>query len=323
MTTVESRVAHIAEAVLAERQFVTPIDVLVGLGWLKPQGVDYWLRGTTPFLGRLIHKSPDQITGVLDELSVWAHECDLRSWETDYGDRTFTEDADPATERAFRTRWAAAEQPAPRIPRVRPRERKVMAAESSWECVECGVSEDLLLKAKSGGICLDCAGLGHLVFLPAGDAALTRRTKKASRNSAVVVRFNRTRYRTERQGILAENQAIELAAQQCLEDADGPTESVREDFATAIRKQFPGCPPGRVDAIAYHGALGVKGRRAADWEIGPEAVQLAVTSSVRHVDTEYDHLLMSGVKPGDARDQVAVRVQAILAQWHAGVVVLD
>lgn len=41
----------------------------------------------------------------------------------------------------------------------------------------------------------------HLVFLGAGDAALTRRAKAASGLSAVVVRFSRGK-RYERQGIL-------------------------------------------------------------------------------------------------------------------------
>lgn len=31
-----------------------------------------------------------------------------------------------------------------------------------------------------GPMCLDCADLGHLAFLSSGDAALTRRAKKAS-----------------------------------------------------------------------------------------------------------------------------------------------
>ena len=47
---------------------------------------------------------------------------------------------------------------------------------------------------------LDCSDLGHLVFPRSGDAALTRRAKKASQLSAVVVRWSQTRKRYERQG---------------------------------------------------------------------------------------------------------------------------
>src|SRR5688500_9232752 len=71
-----------------------------------------------------------------------------------------------------------------------------------------------------GPTCLTCTDFDHLVFLPSGDAALTRRAKQASRLSAVVVRFNRSRKRHERQGLLVEEAAVEQAEQQCLSDED-------------------------------------------------------------------------------------------------------
>ena len=179
-------------------------------------------------------------------------------------------------------------------------------------CLVRASTGELLVKTQTGALCLDCADLGHLVFLPSGDAALTRRAKKASRLSAVVVRWSTRRNRYERQGILVENDAIEHAAQQCLDDADARAlrrtheqarraavdEKFRDEFAVAIREQFPGCPPARADTIAYHAALrgsGRIGRSAAGRELDPEAIRLAVTASVRHVDTDYDDLLMSGV----------------------------
>jgi hypothetical protein len=68
-----------------------------------------------------------------------------------------------------------------------------------WACAECGGTGDLLRMDDAGPLCLACADLDHLVFLPAGDAALTRRTTKASSLSAVVVRWSRARKRYERQ----------------------------------------------------------------------------------------------------------------------------
>ncbi len=61
-----------------------------------------------------------------------------------------------------------------------------------------------------------CARLDHLVYLPAGDAALTRRAHRASNLSAVVVRFSRARKRYERQGILVEEAALAAAERECL-----------------------------------------------------------------------------------------------------------
>ncbi len=60
-------------------------------------------------------------------------------------------------------------------------------------------------------LCLTCADLDHLVYLPRGDTALTRRARKHSALSAVVVRFSRARKRYERQGVLVEESALEQA----------------------------------------------------------------------------------------------------------------
>ena len=62
-----------------------------------------------------------------------------------------------------------------------------------------------------GPLCRSCAKLEHLVYLPAGDAALSRRAKQASGLSAIVVRFSRSRKRYERQGILIEAAALKQA----------------------------------------------------------------------------------------------------------------
>jgi hypothetical protein len=64
-------------------------------------------------------------------------------------------------------------------------------------------------------LCLKCAGLSDLVFLGAGDAKLTRRARKYSARSAVVVRFSRTRGRYERQGLLVEEEALKRAEAEC------------------------------------------------------------------------------------------------------------
>src|SRR5262252_3100758 len=128
-----------------------------------------------------------------------------------------------------------------------------------WSCDECGGTGDLLRMQDAGPLCLPCSDLDHLVFLPAGDAALTRRAAKAAGLSAVVVRWSRTRKRYERQGVLVEEQALAIAEQQCLSDEDArmrrrerdrerrasEDERFQSRLAEEIRQLFPGCPPGR------------------------------------------------------------------------------
>ena len=156
-----------------------------------------------------------------------------------------------------------------------------------------------------GPLCLACADLDHLVFLPAGDAAVTRRAKRASGLSAVVVRFSRARRRYERQGLLVEEEALERAEQECLADEEARARrrardaerreredaDLRERLAAEILRLFPGCPRPRAEAIARHTAArgsGRVGRSAAGRALDPAAVELAVLASVRHEDTAYD-----------------------------------
>jgi hypothetical protein len=72
-------------------------------------------------------------------------------------------------------------------------------------CSECGAEltkGDFLLMEKGKPVCLACADLDQLLFLPAGDAALSRQARKHSSLAAVVVRFSRSHKRYERQGLL-------------------------------------------------------------------------------------------------------------------------
>src|SRR5205823_7022831 len=96
----------------------------------------------------------------------------------------------------------------------------VIAPLNDWVCTGCGDTGDLLLMEGEGPLCLRCADMDHLVFLPAGDPTLTRRAKRVSRLSAVVVRFSGARRRCERQGILVEQAALERAERECLTDGE-------------------------------------------------------------------------------------------------------
>jgi hypothetical protein len=214
----------------------------------------------------------------------------------------------------------------------KPADLVVILPLKDWTCAGCGGTGDLLKMEDPGPVCLTCADLDHLIFLPSGDAALTRRAKQASQLSAVVVRWSRSRKRYERQGILAEEAAIEQAEEQCLADEDvrlrrrdrDRERRAKEDvefqarMAGEIRRLFPGCPRKRATAIAEHAALrgsGRVGRSAAARALDERAITLAVVASVRHEDTEYDRLLMSGIPREDARDRVRPVIDQVLDTW--------
>jgi hypothetical protein len=53
----------------------------------------------------------------------------------------------------------------------------VIALVRDFTCANCGGTDGFLQMADAGPLCLTCADLDTLVFLSAGDAALTRRRK--------------------------------------------------------------------------------------------------------------------------------------------------
>ena len=342
--SLKSRVAAAAAESLARQGFVTPVDVCRGLGWLHDSNVDDWRHGRVDDLEYFLPVHEDRITELIVCLDSWARERGLERTEAEYVSATrnrrplrFSAGAPEVVEAAWRTRWVSRDLPA------RKRERTTKAQDSApdlvvvqpvrdWTCAECQGTGDLLIMDDAGPLCLACADMDHLVFLPSGEAALTRRAKKASGLYAVVVRWSRTRKRYERQGLLVEDAALEQAEQQCLADEDARMrrrERDRERRAAAdvelqaamireIRQLFPRCPAGRAEAIARHTSLrgsGRVGRSAAGRSLGEEALTLAVVASVRHEDTDYDSLLMSGVSRAEARDLIRPAVDRILASW--------
>lgn len=218
--------------------------------------------------------------------------------------------------------------------RRREQDLVVVSPLKDWSCAECGGNGDLLRMDDRGPLCLGCADLGHLLYLPSGDAALTRRARKASSLSAVVVRFSRTRKRYERQGVLVEEGALEQAEAECLADADARArrrerERVRRtdedrrfqaDLERAILRHYPACPRERAERIALHAGArssGRVGRTAAGRALETGAVALAVAAAVRHEDTDYDELLISGMDRSEARDQVSDQVDRVLERWSS------
>lgn len=347
-TAIEQRVARSAEAALQDHGYMAAVDVLVGIGWLQPVHRDRWQQGRLPYLERAVQAPSGKVSAAMRALSCWAAEQGLQPSETAYVARTrdratlqFSASGDPAVERSYRTHWFSPALPEQKRARVveqtgRPPDLVVVSPLNDWTCATCatcGGTGTLLLMEDDAPLCLACADLDHLAHLPAGDAALTRRARKNSRLSAVVVRFSRSRKRYERQGILVEEGALTEAEASCLADADtrarrrardenrrreADTE-LSERLAEEIRRLFPRCPPERAAAIAAHAATrssGRIGRTAAARRLDRQAVELAVMASVRHHDTDYDTLLMAGVPRSEARERVRGNLAATLDRWR-------
>lgn len=342
---IERRVTEAAEAALAQRKYVSAIDVLVGIGWVAHSDVDRWRQGRIEYLERAVQPNLRKTSAAMRAFRDWAKDRGLKPSETAYVARTrdrrplrFSKSGDAQIERAYRTHWVDPELSEAKRVRLaerqsRPPDLVVISPLKDWTCVKCGdAGEGLLLMEDDGPICMACADLDHLVFLRSGHAALTRRAKKASRLSAVVVHFSRPRKRYERQGILVEEAALEWAEAESLADADARAQrrkreearrseqdlNLQEVLAREIVRLFPGCPATRARRIARHAGARGSGRvgcSAAGRALNREAVELAVIASVRHEDTPYDGLLMAGIGRSEARERVRSEVGRVLEKW--------
>lgn len=213
---------------------------------------------------------------------------------------------------------------------------KVFISSKESVCDEC--KEDLVRGAwitlvhDKGALCLSCADLNHLTFLPSGDVALSRRSRKNSKLSAVVLKWSQARKRYERQGLLVEEEALKIAEEECLVDSEARARQrerererreildrkYAERFAERIREFFPQCPAKTEKKIAEHACLkysGRVGRCAKAKDLDEEAVRLAVIAHIRHEHTPYDTLLAKGDDRWDARNEVEEKVQQLLISW--------
>ena len=207
----------------------------------------------------------------------------------------------------------------------------------SEACAACGgqvfKGQIILLHREAGLRCAACGGLDDLVFLPSGDAALTRRALVLSERSAIVVKFSRARKRHERQGVLVEPAALERAEAECADDAgrrdaDRARRRIKDEtgereyvvrFARRVRELFSGCPAADAEAIARHPCAkysGRVGRSAAAKALEPEAIRLAIRAHIRHRYTAYDDLLAQGREPFEARSLVPDQIDEIASRWE-------
>lgn len=345
------RVEAAAEAALKAGGSVGPLELFAQMRFLHPVHLEGWRRGLEAYqpLEPWIQVGKEKRLKTLQHFAAWAKERGLQSVQASYTRRTprgvvelqVTASGDPAEEAFYRTHLAPGGLTERKQQRLQQKLAKVpdlVVFENTGDlqhCSECGAELPdgaSFCVEKEQPLCLECADLDHLVFLPAGDTALSRRARKHSPLLAVVLRFNRRRKRHERQGVLITEAALEAAENECA--ADAPERAARRareavhrassdgQLASAVVKsilqQFPGCPPQEARAIAQHTTVrgsGRVGRSAAGRELDPKAVRLAVIAHIRHQHTSYDSLLMAGTERLEARALVRADIDRVTERW--------
>ncbi len=187
------RVFHACEVVLHQQGYVSPVDVLMGIGFLAPIHVQEWRKGKISYLEGAIQANLKKISFAMKCFRQWAREKGLKASETVYLRRTtgaktnlrFSKSGNPQIEKAYRTHYIS-----PKLT-----ENKQKRLKEKWEkspevitymivkesrCSQCKkeMSQGSLLTMEADQpLCLSCANLDHLEFLPSGDSLLTRRAK--------------------------------------------------------------------------------------------------------------------------------------------------
>jgi hypothetical protein len=110
--SLEERVMAAAGAAVGRQKYVAPIDVLIGVGWLRPERAEAWRRGRAPYLERVTEASLGKLGTALGTLRRWAEHSGLQpretvyvSWTPDRHRLRFSKSGDENVERAYRTHW--------------------------------------------------------------------------------------------------------------------------------------------------------------------------------------------------------------------------
>lgn len=230
----QERVHRAAEQCLERDGAVGPLELLQQMLFLQPVHFQAWQKGHPHYVALEPHIQcgPAKLEKTHQCFADWVRRHGLLPMEVQYRRLTpngpealaITADGDVERERFFRTRYAPAEMTQKKARKLLDKLDKspeLVAYELTSpvsRCSECQaeiLKGSLLFLEQREPLCLACAGLDHLVFLPSGDAARTRRARKYSPLSAVVVRFSRARKRYERQGILVTPDALAQAEREC------------------------------------------------------------------------------------------------------------
>jgi hypothetical protein len=325
--------------------------LLQQIAFLAPPHVESWRRGHPDYdtLEQYIQCGAEKYRKTFAYFDEWVRERGLVPVEAEYrGSGTrgavplqVTVDGNPERERFFRVHYAPADLSERKAERLREKLTKApdlvvyMLVSPDASCSECQaeiLQGELLFMERGQPLCLACADLDHLEFLPAGDAAVTRRARKYSSLSAVVFRFSRARNHYERQGLLVTREAIARAEEECAADADvratrrardaerrqAEDRDLVDAMTQAILQRYPGCPADEAREIAAHTASrgsGRVGRSAAGRALDEQALDLAVRASIRHRHTNYDTLLMQGMERLDARGMIRADIDRLLSEW--------
>ncbi len=112
---IQGRVRKAAEEALHLKQFVSPIDILLGIGFLLPEHLEDWRRRRVSYLEKIMRANLNQITFAMKCFRSWATQKGLKPSKAAYLSRSrepkidlqFSKSGDPQIELSYRTHYVS------------------------------------------------------------------------------------------------------------------------------------------------------------------------------------------------------------------------
>ena len=77
----KKKVKVTAGTLLFERRYISPVDLLMEIGYLTSESYEDWRRGRVPYLEKVCKVNLGKLTAIMRELKQYAKEKDLKpSW---------------------------------------------------------------------------------------------------------------------------------------------------------------------------------------------------------------------------------------------------
>lgn len=217
----KKRVIQASEEALYKNQYVSPIDVFLGLKTLQSNQVEDWRKGRIPYLEKCIQGSLGKITFCMKCFRDWAKEKGLKPSYTDYLSRTrggrkelrFSISGHPKIEESYRTHYVSPLLFEIKEKKIQEKMKEIPDATvyglmDNSQCSQCskkGKQGDFFYMKEGSPLCLICANLNEFEFLPRNfSKKLVRQLVKEGVKLTRVVEFKRASKRYELQGQLVE-----------------------------------------------------------------------------------------------------------------------
>lgn len=223
---IEKRVISSAENILYQQNYVSFINVLISIGWLKQIHFEDWRRNRVPYLEKIIEANLSKISYAMQCFKKWAINKGLKPSNTIYltwgkgvkRKLRFSKSGNSNIELAYSTHYVSpilSEKKQQELleKQEQPPELLAFIISKASTCSKCKKEihkNGLLYIEEEQVFCMDCSRFSKFIFLPSGNSKLTRLAKKHSSIYVVVVKFSKSRKRYERHGLLISQEVLQL-----------------------------------------------------------------------------------------------------------------